>query len=253
MITVEGLAGDQQAADEIIGMVKQATGAPVVNDQQTFASGEPDSFQKAREFAAGQVKLLDTGTAKIDGNRIDISGTVKDAETLGLLERAMNLRVPAGYESVLDVSTPDSVVIKGKEVKLDNSAANDEPEVTPQQICQNDMVASIDGRKIQFESGKAIIKPGSITILDSVLIAVERSCEQFPIEIGGHTDSDGGEAFNQKLSEARAASVAKYLLSKGMDEGRLSIVGFGEAQPIADNGTREGKAINRRIEFKVLR
>ena len=251
-VTVSGLAADRQAGDAIIEMVRQATGASVVIDQHTFASGEPESFQKAREFATGQVKLLDTGVAIINGKQISISGKVGDAETLGLLERAVNLRVPEGYESKLDVSTPDSVIIKGKEVKLDSSEVKDEPEFTPRQVCQNDMVASIDGRKIRFESGRAIIKKGSTTILDSVLIAVKRSCEKFPIEIGGHTDSDGGKAYNQKLSEARAASVAKYLLSKGMDEGRLSIVGFGETQPIADNGTREGKAINRRIEFKVL-
>jgi OOP family OmpA-OmpF porin len=72
------------------------------------------------------------------------------------------------------------------------------------------------------------------------------------IEIGGHTDSDGSEADNQKLSEDRAMAVAGYIAKAGVDAGRLSAKGFGEAKPVAENTTPEGKAQNRRIEFRVL-
>ena len=76
--------------------------------------------------------------------------------------------------------------------------------------------------------------------------------KQYPgvdIEIGGHTDSVGKAAYNQKLSERRAKSVRAYLVEKlGMDGARLTAVGYGMTQPIADNKTKDGRAQNRRIE-----
>jgi len=68
------------------------------------------------------------------------------------------------------------------------------------------------------------------------------------LKIDGHTDSDGSDAFNLKLSDGRAASVKKYLVSKGIDESRLVSEGFGESQPIASNDTPEGRQQNRRVE-----
>ena len=71
------------------------------------------------------------------------------------------------------------------------------------------------------------------------------------IRINGYTDDIGSEADNIKLSENRARAVVDYLISKGIDAKRLASKGFGETQPIADNSTEEGKAMNRRTEFIV--
>jgi outer membrane protein OmpA-like peptidoglycan-associated protein len=71
--------------------------------------------------------------------------------------------------------------------------------------------------------------------------------------IEGYTDSVGREESNLKLSEGRAASVEKYLESLGIEESRLSSKGFGEANPIADNKTRSGRAQNRRVEIKLVK
>jgi OOP family OmpA-OmpF porin len=68
--------------------------------------------------------------------------------------------------------------------------------------------------------------------------------------VTGHTDSVGSDAFNQRLSERRAQAVVAYLESKGVGAGRLRASGAGESQPIADNGTEEGRAKNRRVELK---
>jgi outer membrane protein OmpA-like peptidoglycan-associated protein len=73
------------------------------------------------------------------------------------------------------------------------------------------------------------------------------------VEIQGHTDSFGVEIYNKDLSERRALSVKKYLTKNGVDEKRLTTVGFGETSPVATNKTAEGRAKNRRIEFKEIK
>ncbi len=77
-------------------------------------------------------------------------------------------------------------------------------------------------------------------------------CITGPHEIGGHTDNVGQAAANQKLSERRAKAVAGFLSSKGVDAKLLSTKGYGDTTPIGDNATAEGKAKNRRIEFKKM-
>ncbi len=72
------------------------------------------------------------------------------------------------------------------------------------------------------------------------------------VEIAGHTDSTGPEAYNQGLSERRAKKVEEFLISRGTSPDRLKAVGYGESSPIAANDTREGRATNRRVELKVL-
>jgi OmpA-OmpF porin, OOP family len=68
----------------------------------------------------------------------------------------------------------------------------------------------------------------------------------------GHTDSDGSDAANQKLSVARAEAVKAHLVSKGIEKNRIYTEGKGEKQPVADNKTKEGKAKNRRVEIEVV-
>ena len=72
------------------------------------------------------------------------------------------------------------------------------------------------------------------------------------IEIGGHTDNIGSDEYNKDLSLRRAENVYYYLISKGIDEKRMSYKGYGESQPIATNETEEGRALNRRTEFKIV-
>src|SRR5262249_47866718 len=104
---------------------------------------------------------------------------------------------------------------------------------------------------IEFETGKAVIKPGSFPILDEVVTLMKA---QGSIKMGvyGHTDSRGIAANNLKLSSDRAASVMAYLIGHGIAASRLESQGFGQTKPIADNATEEGRAKNRRVEFKML-
>ena len=104
---------------------------------------------------------------------------------------------------------------------------------------------------IYFAAGSARLDTKSVPLLDNLFDVVNR-CPELNIEIGGHTDSDGSNAANRRLSERRAASVLDYLVAKGVGSDRMQAVGYGEAQPIVANSNATNKARNRRIEFSVL-
>jgi len=104
---------------------------------------------------------------------------------------------------------------------------------------------------ILFETGKSVLTTGSYTELNR-LFSILLDNPLMKIEISGHTDKTGSEAVNFRLSEERAKSVVEYLVQMGIDRSRLEFRGYGSLQPIDDNATSEGRAKNRRVEFKIL-
>ena len=104
-------------------------------------------------------------------------------------------------------------------------------------------------RGVQFSFDSSAISDESEGILAVAVHALMENPD-VQIEIAGHTDHTGPEAYNQRLSERRAQSVLGHLVAAGVDAGRLTAEGFGESQPIADNGTRDGGAQNRRVEIR---
>jgi outer membrane protein OmpA-like peptidoglycan-associated protein len=103
---------------------------------------------------------------------------------------------------------------------------------------------------IQFETGKANIKPSSFNLLNQIANALILN-PTYLIEVQGHTDNVGGDDYNMNLSNERAASVRAYLISKGVSEVKITSKGYGETTPVASNNTSAGKAMNRRVEFVV--
>lgn len=103
-----------------------------------------------------------------------------------------------------------------------------------------------------FASGQAELLPSARTRLDQVADALKQMPDQ-KVRIEGHTDSRGSAALNEDLSVRRAEAVRTYLDSRGVDPGRVAIVGFGASRPIADNRTAEGRATNRRVEIVLER
>ena len=103
---------------------------------------------------------------------------------------------------------------------------------------------------IQFETGKAVIKPVSFPILNAI-VKVMSDNPTYKLMIGGHTDDVGEDAMNMTLSEDRAAAVANYLISHGVDPLRVTSKGYGKTQPVDTNKSEKGRAHNRRVEFKV--
>ncbi len=105
-------------------------------------------------------------------------------------------------------------------------------------------------KNIFFASGSAKLLAKSYSSLNNV-VRVLKDNPTFKVDVEGHTDITGVKEKNQVLSENRAASVKAYLVSKGIDESRISSAGFGADKPIADNKTAAGKAKNRRVEMKL--
>lgn len=106
-------------------------------------------------------------------------------------------------------------------------------------------------RGVNFEFDKWTLTVEAKGLLDQVAAALMKRGD-IKVEIDGHTDSKGSDAYNLKLSDRRAKSVMDYLLGKGIAPMRMNAKGFGESVPIADNKSDEGRALNRRVELKVL-
>ena len=104
---------------------------------------------------------------------------------------------------------------------------------------------------INFRSASAVLDASSNALLDNLYDIVDR-CPGMVLEVGGHTDSDGGDAINLTLSERRAASVITYLAAKGIAADRLVARGYGEAVPLVPNDSADNMRRNRRIQFTVI-
>lgn len=108
-------------------------------------------------------------------------------------------------------------------------------------------------QSVTFTLGSSTLSDEARATLDSVASGLSGQQSGYLIEIQGFTDSTGSENTNVTLSQRRAEAVLRYLVSKGVPLHRLNIVGLGEANPAADNNTRDGRAQNRRVEVRVLR
>lgn len=104
---------------------------------------------------------------------------------------------------------------------------------------------------VTFDVDRSEVKPEFYETLRSVALILKKY-DKTLIEIAGHTDSTGSEAYNQALSERRALSVARYLESQAIAPARLDPIGFGELRPITSNASEEGRALNRRVELTLI-
>jgi outer membrane protein OmpA-like peptidoglycan-associated protein len=117
----------------------------------------------------------------------------------------------------------------------------------------NDNYTASDMQSITFANDSAILTDEAKATLDRVAGSVSGMRTGYMVEIQGFTDDRGGENYNAGLSQRRAEAALRYLVSKNVPLFRISIVGLGEANPVAPNNTREGRGQNRRVEVRVLR
>ena len=104
---------------------------------------------------------------------------------------------------------------------------------------------------VLFKRGTPILLPGSYSELNN-LVNILKTNRSMIIKVSGHTDNTGNTELNHKLSEDRASSVMNYLVKKGIEQNRISAIGFGGSKPIADNSKEETRKLNRRVEFKII-
>lgn len=117
-------------------------------------------------------------------------------------------------------------------------------------VLERTRIAILD--KVFFEFNKAVILPESFGLLDDVAGVIAAHPEVGRVQVEGHTDNKGNDAYNLKLSQSRADAVRTYMIARGIPPERLVAVGFGESNPIDTNQTDDGRSTNRRVEFNLV-
>ncbi|MBC2779022.1 OmpA family protein [Parasphingopyxis marina] len=115
----------------------------------------------------------------------------------------------------------------------------------------DNLYLQMPGSVAEFDVDSSSIRPQFRETLNDIAQTLSSYPETY-IDIYGHTDSDGSDAYNLSLSQRRASSVSDYLVSRNVQRARIATEGFGESQPIASNATAEGKQQNRRVEIRIV-
>jgi len=211
-----------------------------INDSLKLATGQPNAnWLDMIKANIEELNILDQGRFVMEDASSFLTG---QGATVAIRDRindfSAGLSGNYGFDGSANVSVP-------------NVAADNVGEVKSQTVCQILFDALKGDNKVNFESAKAEIRGApSFDLLNNMASAAQQ-CASLRINIAGHTDSAGQDEDNQLLSEARANTVMAHLIANGVDRNRISAIGYGETRPIGDNGTPEGRATNRRIEFKV--
>ena len=179
-----------------------------------------------------QLARLKHGDASLTNHELTLRGLADSEAVAGEVRSALGRDLPQGF------AARDQIEVKKIEV------------IAEADKCQELLTEASSGGVINFTRASAELT-GDSTFTLNVVAEYANACPAFRIEIGGHTDNEGTDERNQRLSDRRAKSVAAYLTSAGVDTNRLSAVGYGASKPVADNTTPQGRAQNRRIEFTV--
>ena len=179
---------------------------------------------------------------------VSMAGTEKSLKVYMNSERVLNAPIENGQAFNIEIVADGSTYEMSSQLFLKNFriAAGG---VDPYKTLTTD--GRFIARGINFDVAKATIKPESMGTLNT-MVAMMKEHPELKFEIGGHTDTDGNEAVNLKLSQERADAVKEKLISLGADGTKLTTQGYGKTKPISDNTTFEGKAENRRVEFVKL-
>jgi OOP family OmpA-OmpF porin len=178
---------------------------------------------------------LTTAASKVNGSKLD----------------NQNITIGLNYYFDTPVAAPVPVAAVEPIVKKEEPKAAPAPVVAPEPVPETwktlleNKPVCIEGANFEFDSAK--LRNVEVKKLNEVVSFAEKYHDA-QLEADGHTDSIGTEAYNRKLSERRAESVKAYLVKKGVAADRITTVGHGESKPIADNKTREGRELNRRVE-----
>lgn len=227
-VVVSGTVPDHATEAAILARLRKLYGADhVVNKLQVGSVVTPANWgEYVKSMINPDLKLLSHGKVEVHGNTVTVSGNVpNEAQRQKLLSGLAN-----NFDSHYSISQ-HLKIHQSRQAVLDKTLAN---------------------RTIEFKSGSAILTSNGAGILDQMAAAIHKLDDPF-ILIVGNTDNVGGSASNMSLSIARAQAVKQYLIQKGIPAANLAASGQGEDNPIASNDTPEGRARNRRIEFKIMK
>ncbi len=232
-VVASGVVPDESTRQAVLAQLRAQYGNDRVVDQLGVGNlvAPPkwsDSLQKI--LGTPSLKRVSRGALKVRGNVIEVSGEVENEATK--------------QQVLSDISTqlnPTYTVRSSLRV----AAAPPTPTPTPT------LDSTLANRTIEFQPGNALLTPNGQRLLDELVpILAKMPGKRF--EVVGHTDADGARDANIVLSANRANTVRQYLAAKGIPYAALLTSGAGPDHPVADNSTEEGRARNRRIEFKPL-
>jgi OOP family OmpA-OmpF porin len=226
-IVVTGTVPDEPTKASLLSRLREVYGAERVVDQLAVGTvSTPANWNEYLQKLIGpNLKLISRGQLKVDGNNVSLRGDVAN--------EAQRQQLAGDIAASLN---PTYTVNNGLRVVASEQGVLD---------------AALANRIIEFESGKAALTDSGKAILDQMSVALLRLKDK-RVEVIGHTDNAGSRAGNLSLSQARAEAVKEYVAGRGVKPELIAVSGEGPDRPVADNRTPEGRARNRRIEFKVV-
>lgn len=225
-VLATGTVPDEATKASVLARLREVYGADQVVDQigvgQVSTPANWNSY--VQKLITPELKQISRGQLRIDGNTVSLRGEVAN--------EAQRQKIASNVATSLN---PTYTVNNGLRV----SAAE-----------QGILDSTLANRTVEFESGKATLTPAGRAILGEMAAAMVKLKER-KIEIIGHTDNLGLPATNLGLSQARAEAVKVYLSTRGIKGDLLTASGQGADRPVASNDTSDGRARNRRIEFRL--
>jgi outer membrane protein OmpA-like peptidoglycan-associated protein len=254
-------------------------GASVV-DRMTIANAKSQKWGKVADLGLRSLGRLRRGEAVLSRQELLVRGEASDTAVAASIKEQIGRDLARGYtgRDQIDVRSDAALWAEAEAKKkaeaqriADEAEARrkaeeaaavkaapappaaapvPDPRAAAALRCQTLLRSAASEGTIQFERAKADIDRKSLPTLNE-LAKIANSCPEFQITIDGHTDAEGTDERNQRLSDRRARAVADYLIKAGVAEGRLTTAGYGATQPVAPNDTPQNRAKNRRIEFGV--
>ncbi|MGC9446257.1 OmpA family protein [Cereibacter johrii] len=236
-VELSGRVTDELTRKAVDSFARAQFGASKVRSATRLDGELPEGWPTRVLAGLESLAQLHSGELLVRADTVEVTGVTGSKQASGRISQVLSARLGQGRSFKVDIVY---------DKKFDPEAALPTP-----QECMSRIRRVLAGQKITFEPGSAEIDRSARGTLDG-LAEVFKVCKAMPLEISGHTDSQGSEGGNKALSQARAEAVLLALQGRRVDVGRMKAVGYGEERPIADNGNEEGREANRRIEFTLL-
>ena len=237
VVELKGFLNDHTAEIAVRSYASSIFGSININDSLRLSDKLPQNWPIQVLTGLEVVGLLDHGSLIIEPNTILLEGKSANPEIKSIVSEILSKKLGNDILYTLKLEYDEQLVPKpiGPDAKK----------------CVLDINNVIETLGIEFAPGEIVLQKSSNDTLKN-MADIMQTCYIVPMEIGGHTDSQGRKSLNLSISQARAEAVMDSLLSYDILTGNLIAKGYGESTPIADNKTSEGRNKNRRIEFTLI-